>query len=88
MLSIGKFSKASGLSISTLRRWGNEGSFKPDFVSNRGARYYSIEQLHSLQNKKNTSSNKKTIGYCRVSSNRQKDALVRQIDMVKFYDYH
>lgn len=85
MLSIGKFSKASGLSISTLRRWDSEGSFKPDFVSDKGTRYYSIEQLHSLQNKKNTSSNKKTIGYCRVSSNKQKDDLVRQIDNVKSY---
>lgn len=86
MLSIGKFSKESGLSISTLRRWDKEGSLKPYFVSGKGTRYYSIEQLHSLQNKSiSTNSAKKTIGYCRVSSNKQKDDLVRQIDNVKSY---
>ena len=88
MLSIGKFSKESGLSISTLRRWDKEGSLKPYFVSGKGTRYYSIEQLHSLQNKAistSTNSAKKTIGYCRVSSNKQKDDLVRQIDNVKSY---
>lgn len=88
MLSIGKFSKESGLSISTLRRWDKEGSLKPCFVSGKGTRYYSIEQLHSLQNKSistSTNSAKKTIGYCRVSSNKQKDDLVRQIDNVKSY---
>lgn len=88
MLSIGKFSKESGLSISTLRRWDKEGSLKPYFVSGKGTRYYSIEQLHSLQNKDistSTNSAKKTIGYCRVNSNKQKDDLVRQIDNVKSY---
>lgn len=53
-----------------------------------GYRYYSQEQLnYFLGLKQEVQLNKKTIGYCRVSSHKQKDDLERQIDNVKTYMY-
>ena len=36
MYSIGKFSKETGISISTLRRWDKENIYKPTFVTEGG----------------------------------------------------
>lgn len=45
-----------------------------------------VEQLnHFLGMKGEKTKSKKTIGYCRVSSNKQKDDLERQIENVKTY---
>ncbi len=46
-------------------------------------RYYSDEQLNQVINVK--PKKRITIGYCRVSSHKQKDDLERQIDNVKTY---
>ena len=59
---------------------------KPARIEDTGYRYYSQEQLnHFLGLKDIKTKNKKIIGYCRVSSNKQKDDLERQIDNVKNY---
>lgn len=72
--SIGKFAKESGVSISNLRRWDNEGKLLPAFVSEGGTRYYSDEQLFDLLGKPRIEVKEKvTIGYCRVSSHNQKN---------------
>ena len=42
MYAIGKFSKATGISTSTLRRWDREDKFKPAFVSDGGTRPYRV----------------------------------------------
>ena len=47
------------------------------------SKYYSDEQLNQVINVK--PKNRITIGYCRVSSHKQKDDLERQIDNVKTY---
>ena len=49
-----------------------------------GYRYYSDEQLSQILNIK-PKNNRITIGYCRVSSHKQKDDLERQIDSVRAY---
>ncbi len=49
-------------------------------------RYYSDEQLNQIINVK-PKNNRITIGYCRVSSHKQKDDLERQIDNVKNLSY-
>lgn len=86
--SIGQFSKLIGKTNQTLRNWDKDGTLKPHHVSESGYRYYSQEQLnHFLGLKQEVQLNKKTIGYCRVSSNKQKDDLERQIDNVKTYMY-
>ncbi len=86
--SIGEFAKAICKTEQTLRNWDKKGTFKPHHVTASGYRYYSQEQLNhflGIQNK--IPRNKKVIGYCRVSSAKQKDDLMRQVDNVKTYMY-
>ena len=86
--SIGEFANKIGKTIQTLRNWGENGSLKPAHITKGGTRYYSQEQLnHFLVLKSKTKLNKKTIGYCRVSSHKQKDDLERQVENVKTYMY-
>ena len=47
------------------------------------SKYYSDEQLNQVINVK--PKNRITIGYCRISNHKQKDALERQIDTVRIY---
>lgn len=50
-----------------------------------GYRYYSQEQLNYFLGIQKKQLNKRVVGYCRVSSNKQKDDLERQIENVKTY---
>ena len=81
--SIHEFSKIIGVSAQTLRNWDANGKLHPHHTTVSGYRYYSDEQLNQVINVK--PKNRITIGYCRVSSHRQKDDLERQIDNVKTY---
>lgn len=84
--SIGEFANLIGKTTQTLRNWDKENVFKPHHVTNSGYRYYSQEQLnHFLGIKSEVQLDKKVVGYCRVSSHKQKDDLERQIDNVKTY---
>lgn len=76
--SIAEMSKTLGISAQTLRNWDKSGKLKPHHTTNSGYRYYSQEKLNSILGIKENI-NKKIIGYCRVSSNKQKDDLQRQI---------
>ncbi len=63
--SIGQAAEIIGVSISTLRRWENEGSLFADFRTNGGHRRYSInkirrEVLDIKDNTKVESTNRKT----------------------------
>mgnify|MGYP002086960847 FL=1 len=78
--SIHEFSKIIGVSAQTLRNWDANGKLHPHHTTVSGYRYYSDEQLNQVINVK--PKNRITIGYCRVSSNKQKDDLERQIDKV------
>ncbi len=82
--SINEFSKILGVSAQTLRNWDNSGKLHPHHTSSNGYRYYSHEQLNQVMNIK-PSLDRITIGYCRVSSNKQKDDLERQIENMKLY---
>lgn len=84
--SIGEFAKAIGKTTKTLRNWDKAGILKPIRVEQNGYRYYLQEQLnHFFGLKQENNLNKKVIGYCRVSSHKQKDDLERQIENVKTY---
>ena len=84
--SIGKFATLIGKTPQTLRDWNKKGTLLPQHVTYGGTRYYSQEQLnHFLGIKGVVTNTKKVIGYCRVSSNKQKDDLERQIENVKMY---
>lgn len=82
--SINEFSKILGVSAQTLRNWDANGKLHPHHTSSNGYRYYSHEQLSQVMNIK-PNIDRKIIGYCRVSSNKQKDDLQRQIDNMKMY---
>ena len=72
------------ISAQTLRNWDNNGKLHPHHTTASGYRYYSEEQLNQVMNVK--PNNKRiTIGYCRVSSHKQKDDLERQIENVRIY---
>lgn len=86
--SVGDFAKFIGKNPQTLREWDKKGLLKPHHVSPTGYIYYSQEQLNhflGIQSKKQL--NKKIIGYCRVSSHKQKDDLDCQIQNVEMYMY-
>lgn len=84
--SIGKFAKMIGKTPQTLRIWHKKGILIPAHVTVGGTRYYSQEQLnHFLGFTQQKTTNRKVIGYCRVSSNKQRNDLMRQIDNVRTY---
>jgi len=82
--SINEFSKILGVSAQILRNWDNNGKLHPHHTSSNGYRYYSHDQLNQVMNIK-PNIDRKVIGYCRVSSNKQKDDLQRQVENVKLY---
>lgn len=70
---IGEFSALIGKTPQTLRDWNKRGTFILQHITDGGTRYYSQEQLnHFLGIKGIETKTKKVIGYCRVSSHKQK----------------
>ena len=84
--SIQEVTKILNVTAQTLRNWDKTGKLIPNHKTVSGYRYYTENQIENLLGK-NTKNNRKIIGYCRVSSNKQKDDLERQIENVKQYMY-
>ena len=82
--SIHEFSKILGVSAQTLRNWDKNGKLHPHHTTASGYRYYSQEQLNEVLHIK-PKNDRITIGYCRVSSQKQKDDLERQAENVRTY---
>jgi putative resolvase len=83
--TIGQFAKLIGRTPQTLRDWDKKGEFKPYYVAPSGHRYYSQKQLNHFLGIKGIKPDRKVIGYCRVSSNKQKDDLERQVANMQTY---
>ena len=83
--TIHQFSKMCGITPQTLRNWDKNGTLVPHHKTPSGYRYYSQEQLNFILNKSEPTQPRIVIGYCRVSSSKQKDDLQRQIDTVRLY---
>ena len=81
--TIRKVREMLGVSAQTLRNWDKSGKLRPHHRSVNGYRYYAKDDLNMLFGVK--SQNGKTIGYCRVSSTKQKDDLERQEENMKTY---
>ena len=78
-ISVGQAAEVIGVSISTLRRWEYEESFKPDFRTKGGHRRYDLSRIeHEFLNKNISENNRKVVAYARVSSHDQKEDLIRQ----------
>lgn len=73
------------VSAQTLRNWEKAGKLIPDYKTSSGYRYYSQEQVDAITGNKTNMENRIVIGYCRVSSAKQKDDLERQVQNVKAY---
>lgn len=82
-LSINKVAKKLNKSAQTLRNWEKSGELVPAYKSKSGYRYYTEEQINELLglNEKE----RLVIGYCRVSSKKQEDDLLRQVENMKSY---
>jgi len=83
--TIHEFSKLVGKTPQTLRNWDKRGLLIPHHTGANGYRYYSHDQLKQVLNIKEDKKSKVIIGYCRVSSYKQKDDLQRQVENMKLY---
>lgn len=83
--TIHEFSKIVGKTPQTLRNWNKKGLLIPHHTGANGYRYYSHDQLKQVLNIKEDKKSKVIIGYCRVSSYKQKDDLQRQVENMKLY---
>ena len=81
--SIGEFAELIGKTKQTLRNWDMNNVLKPAFVTDGGHRMYSHKQLNKVLGIE--PQKRVVIGYCRVSSRKQKDDLERQVKYVKEY---
>lgn len=89
-VSIGQAAEIIGVSISTLRRWEAEGSLIADYRTKGGHRRYNVQRLrHEILElpgcEQNTTGNRKTYIYARVSSHDQKLDLKRQEQRLSMY---
>jgi len=84
LITIHKFSKLIGKTPQTLRNWDKSGLLKPSYVGKSGFRYYTKGQINQVFGIKEVVP-KIIIGYCRVSSNKQKDDLIRQVENMQTY---
>lgn len=73
-----------GVTPQTLRNWNKSGRLTPHHTSSNGYRYYSSEQLNQFLQIE-PAKNRVVIGYCRVSSQKQKDDLERQVENMRTY---
>ncbi|MNL91148.1 HTH-type transcriptional regulator CueR [compost metagenome] len=80
--TIHEFSNIIGKTPQTLRNWEKRKLLIPNHKSSNGYRYYTQEQLDEYLG---VTREAKIIGYCRVSSNKQKDDLERQVINMQAY---
>lgn len=85
---IGETAELLSLHPNTLRTMHIDGSFVPVRVGRGGVRYYSHEQIQNFLGKSVSQADifpRKIVGYCRVSSSKQKADLERQKDRLNLY---
>ena len=85
LIPIGKAAIMIGVSVSTMRRWEAEGKLHPSHRTIGGYRRYDASYLKQKFYPESTKE-KVAVGYARVSSNDQKDDLLRQAGVLsKFF---
>lgn len=84
-ITIKKATELLGVSAQTLRNWEKQNKLIPHHKTKSGYRYYTEEQVNNIILPNDFKKQRLTIGYCRVSSNKQKDDLERQIENMKIY---
>lgn len=82
---VGEFAEKVGVSISTLQRWDRTDVLKSKRTPTN-QRYYTDEDLNKVLNLEDeTKSKRKNVGYCRVSTQGQKQNLENQQELVSVY---
>ena len=82
---VGEFSEKVGVSINTLQRWDRTNVLKSRRTPTN-QRYYTDEDLNKVLNlESETESKRKNVGYCRVSTQGQKQNLENQKEFVSVY---
>lgn len=83
------FKKLYDISSTTLRSWGDAGHLKYIRTSEKGSRKYLVSDVNNFLNVDSTKPKRSTIIYARVSSQKQKEDLERQRDVLKqLYPQH
>jgi len=80
LLKLSEYAKINGVHHNTVRNWIENKEI--EFVKTSGG-HYRIPENQILHKEK--SSSKIVVGYCRVSSSKQKDDLERQVSLVRQY---
>lgn len=82
---VGEFAEKIGVSISTLQRWDRTDVLKSKRTPTN-QRYYTDEDLNKVLNlEEDTKSKRKNVGYCRVSTQGQKQNLENQKEFISVY---
>ena len=84
LMPIGETAKTLGVSVSTLRRWEEEGKLVPERTLG-GQRRYSLAKIQPHMFRNFETDDRKTIAYARVSSRDQKKDLERQKQVLEMY---
>lgn len=82
---VGEFAEKIGVSVSTLQRWDRTNVLKSRRTPTN-QRYYTDEDLNRVLNlEKETKSERKNVGYCRVSIQGQKKNMENQQELISIY---
>ena len=82
---VGEFAEKIGVSVSTLQRWDRTNVLKSRRTPTN-QRYYTDEDLNRVLNlEQETKSERKNVGYCRVSIQGQKRSLENQQELISIY---
>ena len=82
---VGEFAEKIGVSVSTLQRWDRTNVLKSRRTPTN-QRYYTDEDLNRVLNlEQETKSERKNVGYCRVSIQSQKKNLENQQELISIY---
>ena len=84
---VGEFAKLLNVTVKTLQNWDKQGTLKA-YRTPTNQRFYTEEQLNQVLGLSNKSQEEKTglkIGYCRVSTNNQKNSLQNQEEFLRSY---
>jgi len=77
--------KRLGVDKQTIRVWHKTGKLIPDYITQGGHRMYSEAQINAYLANKQGVKERKIVGYCRVSSPKQRADLERQVERMKLY---
>ncbi|WP_394555927.1 IS607 family transposase (plasmid) [Priestia aryabhattai] len=83
-VSVGKVAREIGVTIDTIRRWENEGKITSERTEGGHRRYNLNEVLSYVKNKKKPPE-KVAVGYARVSTNKERDNLKHQEQVIELY---